>query len=60
MILGADAVARPEVQPADPEVSAREQGTHFEISRQRDRRQVLVLGLFDVDGAARAGVTEHP
>jgi hypothetical protein len=47
------------VQAADSQVAAREQGAHLQFSRQRDRRQVVVLGLLDVGGTARGGLAEH-
>src|SRR5215813_1141424 len=59
MLLGAVVVARAEVQPADPQVAACEQGPHPELCGQRDGIQIVVLGLLDADAVARGGLAQH-
>src|SRR5262249_13527690 len=59
MVLGAVTVAGAQVQAADPQVAACEQRTHLQFSRQRNRRQVVVLGLVNVEGTACSGFAEH-
>ena len=59
MVFGTVTVAGVEVQPADPQVTAREQRAHLQLARERDRRQVVVLGFVDAEGVARGGLAEH-
>src|SRR5574341_345096 len=59
IVRGAVTVASAQVQPTDPQVATRQQGTHLQLFRQRDCRQEVALGLVDVEGTARGGCAEH-
>src|SRR5215470_3991444 len=58
MLLGALAVADADVQTTDPQVAAREQGTHLKLTRKRDRLFVVVRGVV-VHRTSRGGLAEH-
>src|SRR5262249_11565513 len=57
MVRGTVTVVGAQVQAADPQVAACQQGTHLQLFRQRDHRQVVVFGL--AEGTARGSFAEH-
>jgi hypothetical protein len=59
MVLGSVTATSTDVQAADAQMTASEQGKHPELSRECDRRKVVLLGFADIEGAVRTGLAEH-
>src|SRR5262249_32278612 len=59
VVLRGVTVGGADVKSADSQVSAREQGTHLQFCRQRDRRQIVLLTLADVEETTPGHLSEH-